>query len=214
MSRRPPAPVQPAQRRRTPASLVLCLVALAVLTWADLASKSWAVSALSRTPSAPASGVCERDAATGGKHMQRTPTAPTVLVPGYLELRYAENCGAAFSMLDDAPSWVRLAIFAPAALAFTFGLLWLYATGYGARLFAVGVPLIASGALGNLIDRFRFGYVVDFIRFHVASEWAWPTFTVADVTIAIGGALLVLEGLRSARRSELAKKREPESVML
>ena len=69
--------------------------------------------------------------------------------------------------------------------------MWLYWTGYGGTLFAVSVPLIASGALGNLVDRFRLGYVVDFIRFHVREAFVWPTFNVADITITVGVALLL-----------------------
>jgi signal peptidase II len=77
--------------------------------------------------------------------------------------------------------------------------LWLFVTGYGGRLFAISVPLIASGALGNLIDRFRLGYVIDFVRFHIQDSFVWPTFNFADATITIGVALLLIEGLLSPR---------------
>jgi signal peptidase II len=53
-----------------------------------------------------------------------------------------------------------------------------------------------SGALGNMVDRVRLGYVVDFIHFHVYDSFEWPTFNVADSTITIGVALLLLDGLR------------------
>jgi signal peptidase II len=59
--------------------------------------------------------------------------------------------------------------------------------------------LIASGALGNLIDRFRLGYVVDFIRFHVHEAFVYPTFNVADCTITVGVALLLIEGFIAPR---------------
>jgi signal peptidase II len=125
-----------------------------------------------------------------------------VLIEGFLELRYAENCGAAFGVLNRGPAWLRLALFGPAAIAATLGLLWLYWRGYGGVLFAVGVPLIASGAVGNLVDRFRFGYVVDFIRFHIRNAFVWPTFNVADITITVGVILLVLEGFIAPRESK------------
>jgi signal peptidase II len=61
--------------------------------------------------------------------------------------------------------------------------------------------LIASGALGNLIDRFRLGYVVDFIRFHLRDAFVWPTFNIADSTITVGVLLLVIEGFAAPKSS-------------
>lgn len=184
--------------RRSPKAIGACLVALAIFTVVDLWSKDVAQAALSRAPLAPPSEVCVADD-SGRVFMQHLQTPPVVLVKDYLELRYAENCGAAFGVLDRGPAWMRLALFGPAALAATFGLLWLFVTGYGGRLFAISVPLIASGALGNLVDRFRLGYVIDFIRFHVHDAFVWPTFNVADSTITIGVALLLIEGLLAPR---------------
>jgi signal peptidase II len=105
-------------------------------------------------------------------------------------------------VLNHSPAWLRLLLFAPAAAAAVIGLLWMYWSGYGARLFAISVPLIASGALGNLIDRFRLGYVVDFIRFHVKDAFVYPTFNVADITITIGAALFLIEGFSSSSRAK------------
>jgi signal peptidase II len=173
--------------------LLACVVALALLTWADLGTKDWALSTLSRTPSVDPGPVCVPNA-QGVTYFQRLPTEPLVLVNDYLELRYAENCGAAFGVLNQGPAWLRLVLFAPAAAAAVVGLLWLYWSGYGGPLFALAVPLIASGALGNLVDRFRLGYVVDFVRFHLKDGFAWPTFNVADITITVGVILLLIEG--------------------
>ncbi len=192
----------PAPRvRRSTLSFALCLAGLVFFTWADLGSKQWVVGALSRAPFTPASSVCIADDA-GRVFMQRIPKQPIVLVDGYLELRYAENCGAAFGVLDHGPPWLRLALFGPAAIAAAIGLLWLFYTGYGGALFAWSVPLIASGALGNLIDRSRLGYVVDFIRFHIHDSFVWPTFNVADSTITVGVALLLIEGFMAPRPSD------------
>ena len=193
---------QPSTWRR-PKAVVLCLIALGLFTWLDLWTKDIAQAELSREPLTPPSEVCVPD--DGGRvFMQRMQTPPAVLVPGYLELRYAENCGAAFGVLDRGPAWLRLALFAPAAIAATVGLLWLFVTGYGGTLFAISVPLIASGALGNLVDRLRFGYVVDFIRFHVQDSFAWPTFNIADATITVGVVLLFIESLRTPRTAAAA----------
>jgi signal peptidase II len=111
-------------------------------------------------------------------------------------------------VLNHGPEWLRLALFGPAAIAAALSLVWLYWRGYGGALFAVGVPLIASGAIGNLVDRFRFGYVVDFIRFHVRNAFVWPTFNIADVTITVGVILLVLEGFIAPRASKAAAAAE------
>jgi signal peptidase II len=127
---------------------------------------------------------------------------PVVLIEDFLELRYAENCGAAFGVLNHSPAWLRLLLFAPAAAAAVLGLLWLYWSSYGGRLFALSVPLIASGALGNLADRFRLGYVVDFIRFHIKDAFVYPTFNVADITITIGAVLFLIEGFFSKSRAK------------
>ena len=198
--------------RRSIASLCVCLVGLLALTWADLASKDWALERLSRAPIVEAGPVC-RTNEEGITYFQRLPTQPLVLIENYLEFRYAENCGAAFGMLNNSPSWLRLVLFAPAATAAVLGLLWLYWSGYGGRLFALCVPLIASGALGNLVDRFRLGYVVDFIRFHVKDAFVYPTFNVADITITIGAALFLLEGFGSSSRAKAqAAASEPQQT--
>jgi len=194
-----------AASRRSLGSSLACLISLLLLTWADLGSKDWALDNLSRAPVTDPGPVCTPNA-QGLTYFQRLPTAPQVLIDDYLELRYAENCGAAFGVLNHSPRWMRLLLLAPAAVAAVLGLMWLYWSGYGGRLFAVSVPLIASGALGNLVDRFRFGFVVDFVRFHLKDGFAWPTFNVADITITVGVALLLIEGFfmpakATARRS-------------
>lgn len=197
-------------RRRSPLSFVACIAALVLCTGVDLASKDWAMNRLSRAPEAPVGPVCQASD-EGLLYFQRIQREPIVLIDGYLELRYAENCGAAFGVLHKGPSWLRLALFAPAALAATLGLLWLYGTGYGGTLFAVSVPLIASGALGNLIDRFRLGYVVDFIRFHIRDAFVWPTFNIADATITVGVVLLLIEGFLAPRPAAGRKPASPSA---
>jgi len=183
-----------ASQRRNTQAIFLCLVATALLTVADLWSKHWAEAELSRERATPSHGVCEPDP-QGYYSMQRVRSRSVVLVDGYLEFRYAENCGAAFGMLNESPKWVRIAVFMSAGAVAVGALLFMFITGTGGKLFAWSVPLIVSGALGNLVDRVRLGYVVDFIRFHLQEGWEWPTFNVADSTITVGVALLLLDGL-------------------
>jgi signal peptidase II len=203
--------------RRTTASIVAMLIALIVSTAADLGSKAWAAGALSVERAGDPPPVCQLDA-QGYREMQRLRTRAVGVVDGWLELRYAENCGAAFGMLDEAPRWIRASIFFTAAAVAIVALLGMYVKGAGGPMFAAAVPLIVSGALGNLVDRVRLGYVVDFIRlYHVfdSGPWEYPTFNIADSTITVGVVLLFLDGLRKpadapAPVSAPATVQEPE----
>ncbi|MEM6959105.1 MAG: signal peptidase II [Myxococcota bacterium] len=120
-----------------------------------------------------------------------------------LELRYAQNEGAAFSMLERAPAEVRGGVFGLAALIAVLVMTWLTRRGHGGAAFVWGAPLVVAGALGNSVDRVRWGYVVDFIRVHWDSAIpflgrAWPTFNVADIAVLAGAILLLWDSRRSA----------------
>ena len=162
---------------------------LSFFTWLDLWTKSLAAEALPCDPEVSES--CRR---IPGKPYDRS--GGIELIPGYLDFSYAENRGAAFGMLNEAPKWVRATLFTTAAAIATGALMWMFITFHGGPLFAISVPLVVSGALGNMVDRWRLGYVVDFIRFHLNDGWEWPTFNVADCTITVGVALLLLDGMR------------------
>ena len=181
--------------RRTINAAMLCAAATVLLTAADLGAKQWAVGALSETRTFEVPPACTPNE-HGNYYMQRGRGDVIELLPGYLELRYAENCGAAFGMLDDAPRWLRVGVFMTAGVLAVIALGAMFVRGSGGTQFAAAVPLIVSGALGNMIDRVRLGYVVDFIHFHIHDHFEWPTFNVADSTITIGVALLLLDGLR------------------
>lgn len=193
-----PSPHTP-EGRRSWAALAVCLMGILALTALDLGTKAWALDALSVTRPGEPPPVCEPDE-HGRQFMQRLPADVVTVVPGYLELRYAENCGAAFGILRDANPVVRRGIFGLAAAVASFALLWMFVRGRGGRLFAWSVPFIVSGAIGNLVDRIRLGYVVDFIRLHLQDGPAWPTFNVADAAITVGVALLLVDGLREGRK--------------
>lgn len=196
---------------RSKQALILCLVGTAVLLAADLGSKAWALETLSTERMSEPPPVCQTDE-SGYMRPQRLNTRePYVIVEDHVELRYAENCGAAFGLLRDAPAIARHAVFGTAAVAATLALLWMFATGRGGKPFAWSVPFIVSGALGNLADRLRLGYVVDFIRVYWETElpWVgtqWPTFNIADVTITIGIVLLLIDGQRQGKAEKEAEK--------
>lgn len=179
--------------RRSPSSVGVCVVAIVVLTFLDLWTKQLAVEHLSVVRSNLPSKACTPDE-HGQVWMQRLRSQPVVFVEGYLELRYAENCGAAFGLLDRAPRILKTVLFYVAALVAVVVLLWMYIRGSGGVLFAISVPFVISGALGNFIDRVRYVYVVDFIRFHILHYFEWPTFNVADAAITVGVFFLLLDG--------------------
>ncbi|TMH30965.1 MAG: signal peptidase II [Betaproteobacteria bacterium] len=113
-------------------------------------------------------------------------------ITGFFNMVLVYNKGAAFSFLSDAAGWQTPLLIGFAVVA--VGILGtLIVRSPGRRLFCTGLALILGGALGNLIDRFRYGQVVDFLDFHAAG-WHWPAFNVADSAITIGAVLLILEG--------------------
>jgi signal peptidase II len=113
---------------------------------------------------------------------------------GFFNLVLVFNKGAAFSLFANAPGWQTplLVAFALAAALIVSVLL---LRSRERRTFCAGLALILGGALGNVIDRLRFGQVVDFLDLHAAG-WHWPAFNVADSAITIGAALLILDGFR------------------
>ena len=112
----------------------------------------------------------------------------------FLDLVLVYNRGVSFGMFGAAPHWMRW-VLTGLALAVAAGLgAWLMRTQD--RMLAVGLGLVIGGAIGNVIDRLRFGAVVDFLDFHVAG-WHWPAFNVADSAITVGVALLLLDALKS-----------------
>jgi signal peptidase II len=141
-----------------------------------------------------AAGVVAADQVTKAIVLGRFALGERVEVTGFFNLVLVYNKGAAFSFLSEAAGWQTpaLIVFALVAIGIV-GTLLVRSPGRG--LLCTGLALILGGALGNLIDRLRFGQVVDFLDFHAAG-WHWPAFNVADSAITIGAALLILDGFR------------------
>lgn len=178
------------------------ILAVVLLTAFDLWTKTLAEEHLSRARQGSAPALCVPDE-RGYVGMQRLRAEPHVLVEGLLDLEYAENCGAAFGMMRNAPAAARGAVFGLAALVAVLALFFLFRTGRGGVWLAWGVPFVASGALGNLIDRIRYGYVVDFIHVHYRPwDFDYPTFNVADIAITVGVACLIIDAFRSERATD------------
>src|SRR3954463_6445833 len=136
--------------------------------------------------------VVAADQATKAMGLGRFSAGEGVVMTPYFNLVLVYNKGAAFSFLSDAPGWQTplLIGFAVVAIAILGTLI---VRSPRRRLLCTGLALILGGALGNVIDRFRYGQVVDFLDLHAAG-WHWPAFNVADSAITIGAILLILEG--------------------
>jgi signal peptidase II len=114
-------------------------------------------------------------------------------VTGFFNLVLVFNSGAAFSFLSDAGGWQKW-FFIVLALVISGWLAVMIRQHAAERLQPLAFALVLGGALGNVIDRLRFGAVVDFLDFHVAG-WHWPAFNVADSAITIGVVLLLWQQL-------------------
>ena len=112
----------------------------------------------------------------------------------------AHNRGAAFSMFDAASGWQRWVFSALAVVVSVTLITWLARLERRAVLMAAALALILGGALGNVIDRLRLGYVVDFIQVHWQEHY-FPAFNVADSAITVGAGCLLLDAFLSSRRA-------------
>jgi signal peptidase II len=117
------------------------------------------------------------------------------------QLTYVRNTGASFSFLAGAGGWQRwlfVGIATTASIAIVF---WLRQLSKQRCWEAAAWALVLGGALGNLIDRIRYGYVIDFLDAFY-QHWHFPAFNVADSAITVGVAILLVDGLVVARRTE------------
>jgi signal peptidase II len=109
------------------------------------------------------------------------------LLPGFLDLVYVKNYGAIFGLVHSHTElFIALGIAASVII-----LVFLYYFPPATTLVTVSFALILSGAVGNLIDRIRLGYVIDFISFHVQELFHWPAFNVADAALTVGILMLI-----------------------
>jgi signal peptidase II len=113
------------------------------------------------------------------------------IIPNYLDITYTLNPGAAFSMLADAPVWVRTMFLLSMACAAIVVLAVMIVRAERVSISSVAFALILGGAMGNLIDRAVRGRVIDFMRAHYY-DLNYPIFNVADSAISIGVALIIL----------------------
>jgi signal peptidase II len=158
------------------------LVIAASTLAADLGTKAWATRALG---------------------------SPKTLLP-FVSLVYRENRGIAASMFEAWPDAIKVPLLGVATLLAIAFLVVLFARNRANAAIRIGAPLVAGGALGNLVERLHHHYVVDFIDMH--ARWSgrllqWPVFNVADIAIVVGLALIFLarSSTTSAYRPSLSR---------
>ena len=117
-----------------------------------------------------------------------------------LNIVRAHNRGAAFSMFAAAAGWQRWAFSAVAVGVSVALIVWLRRLERGATVLAAALALILGGAIGNVIDRLRLGYVIDFIQVHWQEHY-FPAFNIADSAITVGAGLLLLDALLGKQRA-------------
>lgn len=147
------------------------LVLSALLIALDWLTKQWALSAL--------------------QYQQ-----PVEVIAGFWNWTLVHNTGAAFSLLADAGGWQQW-FFGSLAVVISGACIWMLAKADRSDwLTALPLALIVAGAVGNLIDRIRFGFVVDFVHWYWR-DFHWPVFNLADAVICIAAGLLIVSSFRS-----------------
>ena len=156
--------------RREGVSWAMALAVAAAVIALDQATKAWVLRTLPGKP-------------------------PLTVVPGFFDLTFSRNTGGVFGLLAGAPSFGRRVFFVGATtIALGVIVVLLLRWGRHSRWLTFALSLVAGGAVGNLIDRLRFGSVVDFIDWHWRTHH-WYTFNVADSAITIGALLLFVHSL-------------------
>jgi len=123
----------------------------------------------------------------------------------WLNMTLAHNYGAAFSFLSDAGGWQRWFFSVLASVVTVVLIVWLMRLPKDEQVTGAALGLIIGGAVGNLIDRINFGYVVDFIDVYYKTSH-WPAFNLADSAITGGVILLLIDALLLSRRGKKAEE--------
>jgi signal peptidase II len=199
---------------------VLWLVAIVVLgVGLDQGTKVWAQESLTRALTVEEAACADVAARRGNpvcrglrvtEHGHRVVVNDIKVVDDILNFKYAENPAAAFSMTGSLPTWFRRPFLLSVSTLACIGIaLWYLRMRQADWAIMTAFPLIIAGAAGNLIDRARLSYVIDFLDAYLSAPpsavaWLishfgtnhWPTFNVADMCIVCGAGLVILRTLR------------------
>ena len=123
------------------------------------------------------------------------------VIKGHFGFVFAKNKGGAWGLLQDEHDAIRRPFFLLiSAVAIIFILSLYRRLTMDQKALKWGLPLVLGGALGNLVDRVRYGFVVDFIDVKITKGFTWPTFNVADIAICVGVGLMAVDMFTSRRR--------------
>ena len=126
--------------------------------------------------------------------------SPVEVISGFFQLTLVHNTGMAFGLLGGVSfpgkAWALTAVSAGLLAAVTW---FAWRAGPLSAMTTVGIVVMLAGAIGNMLDRLLYGYVVDFLDFYIGAAH-WPAFNIADAMICTGVGLLVLESVRDLRR--------------
>lgn len=132
------------------------------------------------------------------------------VIPGFFRFSYAENTGIAFGQLQGGGAFGRWLLVALALVAIVVVVFYFLRSSRGDRVVLVACSLLLAGIGGNLTDRVRLGYVIDFIDLHLGT-YHWPTFNVADAGIT-SGALLLIYDIIFVAKAEHAVRHPTEQI--
>jgi signal peptidase II len=117
------------------------------------------------------------------------------IIPGFANLVHARNPGAAFGLLADSTSRLRSLFLLLVSIAALVSIIWIVvASKHIDAYLLIALSFFFGGAIGNLVDRVRFGEVIDFVDVYVGG-WHWPAFNVADASLCVGTALFFVHFL-------------------
>ena len=118
-----------------------------------------------------------------------------ISINSFINITHQQNAGAAFSILADAGGWQRWFLSLLAILVSGYIAHWLYHLKSKPQWFLTyGLCMILGGAIGNVIDRLRFGYVIDYAQILI-NGWPFPSFNVADAAITVGAAFIIIDAI-------------------
>ena len=125
----------------------------------------------------------------------------TFEITSFLSITHVHNYGAAFSFLANEDGWQQYFLVSVSAIASLALIIWMSKTS-STQLAKLGaLSLILSGAVGNLIDRFALGFVIDFIDLHYQDLY-WPVFNIADIDITLGVILLIMVDIKQNKKAK------------
>lgn len=175
--------------------VVVCILGIT----ADQASKIWAQQVLAEPYRITEEETVNGEIKTISKQIFY-PVKVVEVVPNFFNLIYKENPAAAFSLTRSIPAWFRKPMLITVSiLATLFFLFWYFRMPGKDGLLLASFSFILAGAMGNLLDRIRLGYVIDFLDVYAGflgyPHWHWPTFNIADSLIVVGALVVVMRTL-------------------